>query len=147
MASGRWQIAHWTYLAVLFCLMPICTLAYVFACWHIPTYYTMQALGDHRTLAASTVSTNRLDFRLRNSSALHHHRLISPSSSLDHHLGSQMPPSRKLRLMAIFRVGFVSSLASIRRGVLTARLGGDATCKFFTYLRTTLNVLMTEWNS
>lgn len=41
----------------------------------------------------------------------------------------QMPLARKLRLMLVFCVGLISSVASIMRNILSKRVTTDLTCK------------------
>ena len=129
LTSRRWQIIHWTYLAVLFLLMPICTLANVFACSPIPAFYNLQFIGkssDPRKIKCF----DELSFGYA-SRTLHIFTdwLLLPVPLIII-ARLQMSLSRKIRLMAIFCVGFVSSLASIMRNILIARIGGDATCEF-----------------
>ena len=128
MTSKRWQIAHWTYLSVLFCLLPVTVLLNVFACIPIPAYYTLQGIAnvkDPRTIRC--ISQDGLGYATR---ALH---IITDWFLLPVPLiiiwRLQMPWSRKIRLMAVFCIGFISSVASIMRNVLTERLGSDITCK------------------
>lgn len=45
----------------------------------------------------------------------------------------KMSLGRKIRLMSIFSVGFISTVASIVAFVLNSRLGPDVTCEPFDY--------------
>lgn len=127
-SSKRWQIAHWIYLAVLLCLMPACVLLNIFACSPIPTYYNLIAIakvGDPHTIKC--IDENALGLATRSLHIITDWFLLPVPIIIIWRL--QMPLSRKIRLIAVFCVGFISSVASIMRNVLTERIGDDFTCK------------------
>lgn len=128
MTSKRWQTAHWTYLALLLCLFPICVSLNIFTCKPFATGFTLQAIAkvqDPRKikcLNADAISLSTRYFHIVTDWLL----LPVPLIII---WRLQMPLPRKIRLMLVFLVGLVSSFASIVRNVLVSETKLDYTCK------------------
>lgn len=128
MTSKRWQIAHWTYLALLLCLSPICVFLNVFTCKPFATAFTLQAIAkvqDPRTIKC--LNTEAISLSTRYLHIITDWLLLPVPLIIIWRL--QMPFPRKIRLMLVFCVGFVSSVASIVRNALVSRATLDITCK------------------
>lgn len=130
MTSKKWQIAHWTYLALLICIMPICVFLNIFPCSPIATYFTLQSIAevaDPKTIKC--LDQNAISLATRYLHIVTDWLLLPVPLIIIWRL--QMPVSRKVRLMLVFCVGLISSIASIIRNVLTERLTTDIdiTCK------------------
>ena len=124
MTSKKWQIAHWTYLVILVCLMAICVMLNIFPCSPIATYFTLQSVAevpDPTTIKCLNLNAISLAIRIRHT--VTDWLLLPVPLIITWQL--QMPLSRKIRLMLVFCVGFISSLASIIRNVLTQELTSD----------------------
>lgn len=126
MTSRKWKIAHWIYLIILVCLLLFCTLINFFICSTIQTSFTLQSwaeVSDPHSIKC--LDQKAIGFATR---ALH---IITDWFLLPVPLiiiwRLQMPLSRKIRLMVVFSIGVVSSVASIVRNVLTERIGSDIT--------------------
>lgn len=124
MTSNKWQIAHWTYLALLICIMPICVFLNIFPCSPIATYFTLQSIAevaDPKTIKC--LDQNAISLATRYLHIITDWLLLPVPLIIIWRL--QMPVSRKVRLMLVFCVGLISSVASIIRNVLTERLVTD----------------------
>ena len=131
MTSKNWQIAHWVYLALLGCLMPICVLLNIFPCSPIPTYFTLQSIArvpDPKTIRC--LNQDAISLATRYSHIVTDWLLLPVPLIIIYRL--QMPVGRKIRLMLVFCLGFISSAASIVRNVLVTRQTNqfDVTCEF-----------------
>ncbi|KAI4217985.1 MAG: hypothetical protein L6R36_009180 [Xanthoria steineri] len=131
MTSKNWQIAHWVYLALLGCLMPICVLLNIFPCSPIATYFTLQSIArvpDPKTIRC--LNQDAISLATRYSHIVTDWLLLPVPLIIIYRL--QMPVGRKIRLMLVFCLGFISSAASIVRNVLVTRQTNqfDVTCEF-----------------
>ena len=130
MTSKKWQIAHWTYLVLLVFLMAICVMFNIFPCSPIATYFTLQSVAevpDPTTIKC--LNLNAISLATQICHIVTDWLLLPVPLIIIWQL--QMPLSRKIRLMLVFCVGFISSLASVIRNVLTQELTSDVdvTCK------------------
>ena len=130
MTSKNWQIAHWTYLILLVSLMAICVFLNIFPCSPIATYFTLQSIAevpDPTTIKC--LNQNAISLATRICHIVTDWLLLPVPLIIIWRL--QMPFSRKIRLMLVFCVGFISSLASIIRCVLVEERTSDIdiTCK------------------
>ena len=133
-ASPKWQIAHWTYLALLLCLWPICVFLNVFTCRPIATAFTLQAVAkvqDPRTIKC--LNTNSISLTTRSLHIITDWLLLPVPLIIIWRL--QMPVPRKLRLMLVFCVGLLSSVASIVRNFLITGPDLDISCEFYSSCR------------
>lgn len=129
MTSRKWQIAHWTYLTFLFILLPICVLTAVFNCNLIPAYFTLQAIAKvPNPCTIRCLNQDQLGLATRSVHIIIDLLLLPVPLIITARL--QMPLGRKIRLMFVFIIGFISSVASIMRNILYQRVGPDATCEF-----------------
>ena len=134
MTSKRWQIAHWMYLALLITIMPISVFLNVFPCSLIATYFTLQSIAAvPHPRTTKCLDQNAISLATRILHIVTDWLLLAVPLIIIWRL--QMPLSRKLRLMLVFTVGIVSSVATIIRNVLTQRLTNgataDSTCKSY----------------
>lgn len=129
MTSKRWQIAHWIYLALLMSILPICVLLNLFPCSPIAVSFTLQAIAkvpDPRTIKC--LDTDAISLATRSLHIVTDLLLLPVPIIIVWRL--QMRLSRKVRLMLVFCVGIVSSIASIMRNILTSRIASDLTCTY-----------------
>lgn len=130
MASKSWQMAHWIYLARLGCLMPICVLLNIFLCSPIATYFTLQSMArvpDRNTIRC--LDQDAISLATRYLHIVTDWLLLPVPLIIIYRL--QMPLGKKVRLMLVFCLGFISSVASIVRNVLVTRQISlfDVTCE------------------
>lgn len=121
MTSKNWQIAHWIYLALLGCLTPACVFFNIFPCSPIAAYFSLQSIAqvaDPRTIKC--LDQEAIGLATRYVHIITDWLLLPVPLIVIFKL--QMPLGKKIRLMLVFCVGFISSLASIIRNVLTVRL-------------------------
>lgn len=129
MTSKNWQIAHWTYFTILACLMPICVLLNIFSCSPIATSFTLQSIGnmtDPRKIKC--LDRSAISLATRTVHIVTDWLLLPVPLIIIWRL--QMPLRKKVRLMLVFCIGLVSSIASIVRNVLSQRVAIDITCKY-----------------
>ena len=127
-ASPKWQIAHWTYLSLLLCLWPICVFLNVFTCRPIATAFTLQAFAkvqDPRTIKC--LNTNAVSLSTRSLHNITDGIMLPVPLIIIWRL--QMPMPRKIRLMLLFCMGLLSSIASIVRNYLIDGPDLDASCE------------------
>ena len=128
MTSRSWKIAHWFYLALLACLMPICVFLNMFPCSPVASNYTLRSIAslpDPRVVKCLNLKAVSLTTR-----TLHivtDWLLVPVPLIIIYRL--QMPLKKKLRLGFVFSVGIISSVAAIVRNVLINRVTTDLTCK------------------
>lgn len=130
MTSRNWQIAHWIYLALLLILLPICVLLGTFRCSPISTGFTMQAIAripDSKAIQCLNVSA--INTATRSLHIITDWLLLPVPIIIIWQL--QMRLSQKIRLMLVFCMGVISSIASIMRVVLISRLTLDTNCMSF----------------
>lgn len=128
MTSKKWQMAHWTYLALLTCFMPICIFLNIFSCSPTAVFFSLQYIGkihDPRTIKCLDEDVISLAPRIIH--IVTDWLLLPVPLIIIWRL--QMPLARKLRLMLVFCVGLISSVASIMRNILSERVTTDLTCK------------------
>lgn len=129
LTSRRWQIAHWTYLALLMSALPVCVFLDTFACSPGGVVFSLQAIakvpdpGTIKCLNFRSISVATRTLHIVTDWLL----LPVPIIIL---WQLQMPLSRKIRLTLIFCVGVISSIASIMRNILVDRVTPDLTCMF-----------------
>ena len=127
MTSRRWQIAHYTYLALLFCLLIVGIFTSVCACRPILAGFKLQAVADvsdPRTIKCA--NSTQLSLATRTAHILTDWLLLPVPIIIIWRL--QMPLSKKIRFMMAFCLGLVSSVATVVRNVLTTRQNADLTC-------------------
>lgn len=127
MTSKKWQIAHWTYLALLMSILPICVFLNIFTCLPVATSFTLQAIAkvpDPRTIKCLNLNSVSLATRILH--IITDWLLLPVPIIIIWRL--QMPVSRKIRLMLVFCVGVISSIASVMRNILISRATLDLTC-------------------
>jgi hypothetical protein len=128
MTSTKWQMAHWTYLALLICVMPICIFFSIFSCSPTAVFFSLQYIGkmrDPRTIKC--LNQDAISLAPRIIHIVTDWLLLPVPLIIIWQL--QMPLARKLRLMIVFSVGLISSVASIMRNILSKRVTTDLTCK------------------
>lgn len=128
MTSKKWQYAHWTYLALLICLLPICVCLNAFQCQPVAAEYSFKAVAqvaDPRTIKC--LNGDKIGLATRCLHIITDWLLIPVPLIIIWR--TQMKLSKKLRLMSVFAVGVVSSIASIMRNVLVVAPTPDVTCE------------------
>ena len=133
MASKHWKTAHWVYLALLGCLLPICVLLNIFPCSPIATYFSLQAIArvpDGQTIRCLDRDAINFTTTTRYVHIVTDWLLLPVPLIIIYKL--QMPVGKKVRLMLVFCLGFISSVASIIRNVLESQRTStfDASCEF-----------------
>lgn len=130
MTSKKWQMAHGKYLAILACLLPLCVFLNAFQCSPAAVFFSLPFIGklpDPRIIKCLDKEVINLTTRL-----LH---IVTDWLLLPVPLiiiwRLQMPFGRKIRLMLVFCVGLMSSIAGIMRNILSPRVTTDLTCKIF----------------
>lgn len=120
--------------------MPLTVLLNVFVCSPIPTHYNILAIARVKDPhSIKCIDENALGLSTRALHIITDWFLLPVPITIIWRL--QMPLTRKIRLILIFCVGFISSVASIMRNVLIERLGGDLTCKSSILIHCTVKVL------
>ena len=131
MTSKRWQITHWISLALLITIMPICIFLNTFPCLPIAALYNLQAIPDAPVIKC--LDLNKISLATRILHIVTDWLLIPIPIIVIWQL--QMSLSKKIRLMLVFVIGVMSSIAGIIRNVLTERdiwaqkISFDVTCK------------------
>lgn len=131
MTSRRWQIAHWTYLGVVCSLLPICVFLSIFTCSPTATFFTIESIAelpDPRVVKC--LDANAISLAARISHIVTDWLLLPVPLVIIWRL--QMPLSKRLRLMAIFCFGFISSIAAVLWGSKINRATTDLTYDYHT---------------
>lgn len=128
LTSYKWLYGHWAFLAILACLMPICVFITTFSCSPIVAMSSPQYTG--------TIGTPRTTVCLDEDAVGHFTRIAHVVTDwlllpvpLIVVRRLRMPLARKVRLMFVFCIGLMSSVASIVRIILSQRVTTDLTCK------------------
>lgn len=131
MTSKRWQITHWIYLAMFISTLLILVCINTFICSPVATGFMLQAIAevpDPRTIKCLDASAVYTATRVLH--ILTDWFLLPIPLIIIWQL--KMSLGRKIRLMSIFSVGFISTVASIVAFVLNSRLGPDVTYQIAT---------------
>ena len=127
MTSRNWQIAHWIYLALLLILLPTCVLLGTFRCSPISTGFTLQAIARvPGSKAIKYLNVGAINTATRSLHIITDWLLLPVPIIIIWQL--QMRLSQKIRLMLVFCLGVISSIASIMRNVLISRVTLDTNC-------------------
>lgn len=128
LTSMKWMYAHWAYLGILSCLMPVCVFLTTFSC--SPTAASVSSQhADKMTNPTSAICLNEAAVAhfTRIAHIVTDCLLLPVPIIIIRRL--KMPLTRKLRLMFVFCIGLISSVASIVRIILSERVTTDLTCK------------------
>lgn len=128
LTSKKWQYAHWTYLAILTCLMLICVFLNIFSCSPVVVFFSLKYIGKMKNpQTIKCLNGNAISLFPRIAHIVTDWLLLPVPIIIIWRL--QMPLARKLRLMFVFCIGLISSIASIMRNILSERVTTDLTCK------------------
>lgn len=128
MTSRSWQIAHYTYLALLLCLMLISVFLNIFACSPIATLFSLQAIARvANPRSIKCLNDHTLSLATRTMHIVTDWLLLPVPLIILYRL--RMPWKKKLRVGFIFCLGLISSIATIVRNVLSTQVTTDPTCK------------------
>ena len=123
MASKNWQITHWIYLILFMILLPICVFLFIFSCSPVAAMFTLQAIAKHKTIKCLNVDA--ISTGLRSLHVITDLLLLPIPIIIIWQL--QMRLFQKIRLMLVFCVGLISSIASII-ALITDSATFDFTC-------------------
>ena len=128
MTSKNWQKAHWTYFTILVILMVTCIFLNIFSCSPIATAFTLSSIGkmeDPRKIEC--LDRNAISLATRAVHIITDWLLLPVPLIIVWRL--QMPLRKRIKLMLVFGIGLISSIASIVRNILSERATIDVTCK------------------
>ncbi|KAL8703985.1 MAG: hypothetical protein Q9201_002855 [Fulgogasparrea decipioides] len=130
-SSNKWQIAHWIYLTLLIILLPICVSLNAFTCVPVATWYSLQAIAKvNRPMKdIKCLDKDAISIATRNLHIITDWLLIPVPLIIIWR--TKMKLQKKLRLMSVFAVGLVSSVASIARNILIAKPTLDQTYDYY----------------
>nr|POE93238.1 methyltransferase ausd [Quercus suber] len=117
MVSWGWQYVHWTFIIMFAILLPLLTLLEAFRCHPVEVSYSLQfigALADPKTVGCP-IDTPAFQYAPRAIHAATDVALLSVPIVILFQL--QAPWRKKARLIAIFALGGLSTIASIIRNV------------------------------
>ena len=128
LTSMKWLYTHWAYLAILSCLMPVSVFLTTFSCSPTAVLLSPQYTGTMSN-PRNTICLDEgaVGLFTRISHIVTDWFLLPIPLIIIRRL--QMPLVRKLRLMFVFCIGLISSVASIVRIIRSERVTADLTCK------------------
>ncbi|PQE30516.1 integral membrane protein [Rutstroemia sp. NJR-2017a WRK4] len=127
LASRTWSYIHIGFITTFLCLLPITTFLNMFQCLPVPAGYSLWYIGAIPDPKTTMVCLNRvaISYATRILHILTDVALLCVPITIVIRL--RMPRAKKYRLIAIFAVGGMSTLASILRNVFISKDQGDFT--------------------
>ncbi|KAI1386453.1 uncharacterized protein F4822DRAFT_316870 [Hypoxylon trugodes] len=130
LASKRWMIVHWVFICLFLVLLPTTVFIQAFQCLPVPVRYSLIAIGSLtdptqiKCLNMSAVSLATRVLHILTDVAL----LCVPITIMAR---LQMPWKKKARLISIFALGGMSTLASILRNIDIFHYNNDITWQYY----------------
>lgn len=126
MASKSWQYIHWGFISLFLCLWPILTIINIATCLPVPANFSLWYTGSMKNpLRIHCLNRNAISLGSRIIHILTDCALLCVPIFIVARL--QMPKARKYRLIAIFAIGGMSTIASICRNIFISRTYSDFT--------------------
>lgn len=127
LSSRRWHYIHLGFIATFLCLLPITTFLNMLQCLPVPAGYSLWYVGAIANPKTTIVCLNRLgiSYATRILHILTDVALLFVPIAIVIRL--KMPRAKKYRLIAVFAIGGMSTIASILRNVFVSRALGDFT--------------------
>lgn len=140
LASKRWMEVHWAFIGLFLVLLPITVCIQAFQCVPVPTRYSFIDIGritdpsQLRCISAKGVSLSTRVLHILTDVAL----ISVPIVIL---VRLHMPAKKKARLIAIFALGGMSTIASILRNLSVMRYNDDITWQYYdVYVWNTIDI-------
>lgn len=128
LTSMKWLYTHWAYLGIFSCLMPVCVFLTTFSCSPTAAVLSPKYTGTMSTSNNSIcLNEGAVGLFTRIFHVVTDCFLLPIPLVIIRRL--HMPLVRKMRLMFVFCIGLISSVASIVRIILSERVTADLTCK------------------
>lgn len=140
LASKRWMRIHWAFIGLFLVLLPLTVCLQAFQCVPVPTRYSFIDMGritepgQLRCIDATSVSISTRVLHIVTDVAL----ISVPIVIL---LRLHMPAKKKARLIFIFALGGMSTIASILRNLTVLRYNDDITWQYYdVYVWNTIDI-------
>lgn len=140
LASKRWMKVHWAFIGLFLVLLPVTVCIQAFQCVPVPTRYSFIDLGritdpnQLRCIDATSVSLSTRVLHIVTDVAL----ISVPIVIL---VRLHMSAKKKARLIVIFALGGMSTIASILRNLTVMRYNDDITWQYYdVYVWNTIDV-------